>query len=107
MNRRPLVAMGGKSVCAGASGDEVKVDRDTSDERGFATPKNNERNSRTLAELGLGELLSLVDALPELMTPANAALGVPYLAEPGEGGQGGEQINDQRCFWASPRGTVQ
>src|SRR6187431_492767 len=32
--------------------------------------------------------LPLVDALPELMTPASAALGVPALTEPGEGGQG-------------------
>jgi len=29
-------------------------------------------------------LLPLVDALPELMTPASAALGVPALTEPGE-----------------------
>src|SRR6478736_580428 len=32
--------------------------------------------------------LPLVDALPELMTPASAALGVPCLGQPGDGSQG-------------------
>jgi len=63
--------------------------------------------ARTFEELEGGDLLPLVDALPELMTPASAALGVPCLAEPDKGAKGGEQINNQRCFWASPRGTVQ
>jgi|SRR6187402_1252481 len=45
--------------------------------------------ARTFEELEAGDLLPLVDALPELMTPASAALGVPSLTEPGEGvGQG-------------------
>jgi mRNA interferase MazF len=40
-------------------------------------------------ELKASNLLPLVDALPELVTPASAALGVPSLTEPGEGvGQG-------------------
>src|SRR5450755_3177630 len=43
----------------------------------------------TFEELEAGDLLPLVDALPELMTPASAALGVPSLTEPDEGvGQG-------------------
>src|SRR5450432_683702 len=47
------------------------------------------QRARSFSELGLGELLPLVDALPQLMTPASAALGVPALAKPGEGvGQG-------------------
>jgi hypothetical protein len=41
-----------------------------------------------VAQLGL-VASPLVDALPELMTPASAAQGVPSLTEPGEGvGQG-------------------
>ena len=72
------------------------------------------RSSRSAAAIGGSSLMHahghlasrcspLVDALPELMTPASAALGVPCLVEPGEGAEGGEQINNQRCFWASPR----
>jgi hypothetical protein len=41
---------------------------------------NYKRRARRFSELGLGELLPLVDALPELMTPASAALGVPCSA---------------------------
>jgi len=54
--------------------------------------------ARTFEELEGGDLLPLVDALPELMTPASAALGVPSLTEPGEGV--GQQINNQRWFCA-------
>jgi hypothetical protein len=76
--------------------------------RSSAMLNNYKRVARTFEELEAGDLLPLVDALPELMTPASAALGVPALTEPGEGwAKGGEQINNQRCFWASPRGTVQ
>jgi len=47
------------------------------------------RMARTFEELEAGDLLPLVDALPELATPASAAQGVPALAEPDEGvGQG-------------------
>ena len=60
-------------------------------------------NSSTFAELELVELLPLVDALPELMTPASAAPGVPSLAEPREGAKGGEQNQQSAVFLGVPK----
>ena len=51
--------------------------------------------ARIFEELEAGDLLPLVDALPELMTPASAALGVPSLTEPGEGWAKGGPANQQ------------
>jgi hypothetical protein len=50
-------------------------------------------------------LLPLVDALPELMTPASAALGVPALTEPGEGwAKGGPAYQQSAVFLGVPKG---
>ena len=48
--------------------------------------------------------LPLVDALPELMTPASAALGVPCLVEPGEGGQGRRANQQSAVVLGVPKG---
>jgi hypothetical protein len=61
--------------------------------------------ARTFEELEAGDLLPLVDALPELMTPASAALGVPSLTEPGEGVGQGRRANQQSAvFLGVPKG---
>jgi integrase len=66
---------------------------------------NYKRSARTFSELGLGNLLPLVDALPELVMPANPAPGVPASVPPEGVGQGvGQQVNNQRFFRASPTG---
>jgi len=67
---------------------------------------NYKRVARTFEELEAGDLLPLVDALPELMTPASAALGVPALAEPGEGWAKGGPANQQSAeFLGVPKGN--
>jgi hypothetical protein len=69
---------------------------------------NYKRSARQFSELGIGELLPLVDALPELMTPASAALGVPSLTEPGEGWAKVGPANQQSAvFLGVPKATVQ
>ena len=59
----------------------------------------------TFEELEAGDLLPLVDALPELMTPASAALGVPSLTEPGEGAKGGPANQQSAVFLGVPKGN--
>ena len=62
--------------------------------------------ARIFEELEAGDLLPLVDALPELMTPASAALGVPSLTEPGEGRAKGRRANQQSAvFLGVPKGN--
>src|SRR6478752_76935 len=48
--------------------------------------------------------LPLVDALPELITPASAALGVPCLGQPGEGSQGWPANQQSAVFLGVPKG---
>jgi len=65
---------------------------------------NYKRVARTFEELEAGELLPLVDALPELVMPANPAPGVPASVPPEGVGQGAGQRITISGFLGRPQG---